>query len=341
MIVEEVRSCYTGTWRLFKDRPDITTRGRYVFAPEGTGYFEDFHYFGSEIWTHDVYIPQTDPPLGEIAIENRSYSSGLLGVPYPLGGSLGSNDCFSGGEIYPPTLDRHLVAGLDCRCWTSAGQPCPDNIPLLWLRPQSIDSLDDGSKVSRWKDSSVYANHVFNADTRFEPIKDTLGVFAGVARFPSWELLLKNRFRVGGEFCCFVVSKFIPQTSDPRESASLFLFGGLNSWILKLTRHTYGYQEIHGGVSHTSVIDTSLGVAIYTVRKKDRLVNVYRNGVAGGPPGSALDVLSSSGGVGQNILPSIFAKTIGLFQLKLFPSALTDVQVVAETTALKLEYGIP
>jgi hypothetical protein len=59
--------------RLYRDRPDILTRGRWHFCQPGAKVIPYFHAFGSFVW--DWQRPYLSPPLGEIP-PSQGYSKG-------------------------------------------------------------------------------------------------------------------------------------------------------------------------------------------------------------------------------------------------------------------------
>lgn len=93
------------------------TPGRYVFAPDGTPHYRDWHNLGSRDWTSDERDPE--PDLGEWS-GDRQRSDGSLAVPYPPARRIGRTDCLANGERFPlPVIDGfELVDGFDRRCWS-------------------------------------------------------------------------------------------------------------------------------------------------------------------------------------------------------------------------------
>ena len=67
-----VRSCFSSSWRLFRDS-DQETPGRYVFAPEGTPCYPGAHNLWSRDWVSDE---MEGAELGEVADAQRLYSLG-------------------------------------------------------------------------------------------------------------------------------------------------------------------------------------------------------------------------------------------------------------------------
>jgi hypothetical protein len=114
--VEWVRSCYTSEWRLFKDHPEVRTRGRYVFVPENTPHYQAPHNYGSRIWTSDERQP--GGPLGEVDDFAHQWANGQGPPAFPPAFRIGRTDCIAEGERYPlPVIPREFVLGFDARCW--------------------------------------------------------------------------------------------------------------------------------------------------------------------------------------------------------------------------------
>lgn len=127
-VVEWLRSCYESEWRLFQDRPDIKTPGRYVFAPPGTPCYPSWHNLGSSIWTTDERDPE--PLLGEVDGTHRKYSLGVAPLPFAPAGLIGSVACIEQGERYPlPLIDRTFPGNWDSRCFHIPPPPLPPGIP--------------------------------------------------------------------------------------------------------------------------------------------------------------------------------------------------------------------
>ena len=124
--VEYLRACYSARWRLFRDRPDVTVKGMYVFAPAGTPHYPGFHNFVSRIWT--AGDDQTQTALGEVLGSDHPFTPGTLDVaPPPPALLLGSADCVRLGERYPlPVIARTFFQGFDSRCWGNAPPILPD-----------------------------------------------------------------------------------------------------------------------------------------------------------------------------------------------------------------------
>ena len=64
MIMDYLRTCYRSKMRLFRDRPDIETIGRWMFCPPGAKPLPFAHPFASQVWDPDR--EKLDPLVGEV-----------------------------------------------------------------------------------------------------------------------------------------------------------------------------------------------------------------------------------------------------------------------------------
>ena len=110
-----MRSCRQSVWRLFRDHPEIETRGRYVRLPPRASHFRSPHHFGSIAWSGEDH-PRTAPALGELP--GRSiWDNGQTAIDPPGPGLLGTALCLAQGERYPlPRIEREIRGGWDSRC---------------------------------------------------------------------------------------------------------------------------------------------------------------------------------------------------------------------------------
>jgi len=174
--VEFVRSCHHGTWKLFQDS-DVETTGRYYFAPPDTPHYPGFHNLWSADWTYEREEVYTPPTLGENREKRLGYSKGNLGIAHPAAITLGSATCIESGEVLNPQVEpvqRRLVNGIPEECWQ--GSP-PDPVPVLWLKPESLEGLADFDQVPKWLDSSVYGNNAVQIDPDLRPVKQSGDLF--------------------------------------------------------------------------------------------------------------------------------------------------------------------
>lgn len=124
--MEWTRSAFIGHWRLFAERPDLVTRGRYVFVPYGTPHLSSWHWLGSRDWATEDRDPW--PSMGETD-GPRQWTNGQSEVALPPAAVLGTAECLANGERWPlPVINRELIGGFDSRCW--ALQTYPPSAPF-------------------------------------------------------------------------------------------------------------------------------------------------------------------------------------------------------------------
>lgn len=106
--VEWLRSCYVSTWRLGSDSAQLTA-GRYVFCPEGTPHFEDWHPFGSRNWSTDDF--KNGPPVnGEARGTRQQWSNGLSPNPFPFARQIGDPAAMIDGIPFDGICEWSLAA---------------------------------------------------------------------------------------------------------------------------------------------------------------------------------------------------------------------------------------
>jgi hypothetical protein len=128
--VEWVRRSFRGRWRLYRDRPDILTRGRYVKTPEETPFYPGWHNLWSADWTYDRKVQADPPPLGEVRSGRLGYDKGGISPVLAPAALVGSADCVRHGDVFPIPLSvvRSTVGGFDSRCWSQLGL----DVPGIW-----------------------------------------------------------------------------------------------------------------------------------------------------------------------------------------------------------------
>jgi len=174
LAVEVARSCYSGYWRFYPNRPDVLVRGRFYFVADDTPFLPFPHSFWDADWHYskdEFYAP---PETGELRPARIAWSDGVLGIPLPPARHIGDEDCFRFGEVYPhPPIARTLPAGIDSRVWTRAGLPVPV-FPMggaqVWFRPEELSIYAAGGNIPRWKDVSVYARDLLQATVAIQPV---------------------------------------------------------------------------------------------------------------------------------------------------------------------------
>lgn len=284
LIVEFVRSCYVGQWRLFKDHPELLTTGRYVRAPEGTPHYPGWQNFVSSNWVADAETPPEPPELGEVTTGNRPWSNGAYRYPYPPAVVLGEAGCISDGETLPavPTV-RQTLDGFPAACWVRAGQMPPDPLPVNWFTPDGLGGYVDGDPIPLWGDISGLANNLQQTEGDPPPVKGNDGTW-DYAEFTQHSRLdlkrsveLCDAFQLfmvvnlaGSPFATFLRADFqYPSlTVEPTRwiyntplNSAIFPIGGGASGLTVIALDRFGDRMTaikNGGAAHTSPQHSSL-----------------------------------------------------------------------------------
>jgi len=159
---------------------------------------------------------QPDPPLlGEIHAVARPYSRGGLGFTPPPAVFVGSQDCVSAGETYPPQNPAaYFISGYDPQCWSAAGLAPPLTRPALWFQPEDMTSLPNGATVNSWKDRGTAGDSLDNFPLGFHPtVKlQAAGGYAGVTQVDNQVMQLHHTLQLGNRFDLWGV--FIPRSGN-------------------------------------------------------------------------------------------------------------------------------
>lgn len=172
------RSCHRGVWRLFKDRPEVLTAGRFYFAEEGvTPYYPFFHNYWNGDWVYEREEPQTPPPLGEDRSLRLGYSKGILGTTRPGAALVGSAECVRFGEAVYPAPERLMPNGIDAACYPEGSVPVyPPAGMLLWHTPAGLPSGADGDPIGSWADDSGNGNVPTQGISTRRPTLENVGL---------------------------------------------------------------------------------------------------------------------------------------------------------------------
>ena len=110
--------------RLYRDRPDILTRGRWHWCPPGAKPIPYFHVFGS--FNQDTYREILDPPIGEVP-RKMGRSRGNSSPRFTGQNWCGSEELWTKGSLYAqrgtPAVDNE---GIPVCC--KSGPPTPGGI---------------------------------------------------------------------------------------------------------------------------------------------------------------------------------------------------------------------
>lgn len=94
--MELLRSCYKSSMRLYKDRPDVLTPGRWVWVDEDAGPMPFATLYASRIWDPDPLQP--DQPIGEVRDTMRWVNGSS--TPLPRRGWCGTKQQWQEGSNY-------------------------------------------------------------------------------------------------------------------------------------------------------------------------------------------------------------------------------------------------
>ncbi len=135
-----MRRCFRSKFRLFRDRPDIITPGRWVRVPWDTPHYPGPHWYGSRDWTSDERDPW--PELGEVEGNVRLWDGGAPAGALAPPVLIGRPDCIEKGDRWPlPVLSRNFATGWDSRCYPRGSRPSPGTglvIDVRWPAHQQF-----------------------------------------------------------------------------------------------------------------------------------------------------------------------------------------------------------
>jgi hypothetical protein len=116
LVVDFVRSCFKGRWRLFPSRPDILTPGFHFFADEETAAVRGPHAFGSGVWNKDgmIYPPTA---VGEYMRDGHQWYDGHSPVVVAPDRQIFDTTAFAADLPFPPDPPVDVFNGFDSRCW--------------------------------------------------------------------------------------------------------------------------------------------------------------------------------------------------------------------------------
>lgn len=116
MSVEWVRSCYESEWRLFRDDPEMRTRGRYYFSPPGTPHVSTMHNFGSRNWVDRNN--GVEQGLGENLDTPQKWNRGDPPAFFPLNRSTDKGNCLLTGDLVDDGIDYNdAINGFPVACY--------------------------------------------------------------------------------------------------------------------------------------------------------------------------------------------------------------------------------
>lgn len=341
MAVELLRSCYSGRWRLFRDRPDIVTEMRYYFVADDTPVYEGWHNYASANWTKDREAPYVPPLLGEDASLPTVYSKGDLGTVHPPATLLGSADCVAGGETYPPAVqERRMIAGIDSRCWSERGLPLPDQVPKLFLTDDNILPSVDGVPVTRWKDASVYNLPVDIVSQPSPPVAAIFGGHRWVGAQFGQSLRIRSAIAFTDDWALLVVAEVMHLLGPAPARVVLGAFD-IDSSPLAITPTQV---RVWPGLGPALTFPNPVGYTgkhLWSIRSEGSQLAVHLDGdqlgTAEYPPGAAFRLTTATGDIAAGA--GVVVALTGF--VKLFDAWVSADQYAAEMAAAKALYGIP
>jgi microcystin-dependent protein len=157
--MDSLQTCYVSDMRLYPDHPEIITRGRWRWCPEGAEPLPFAHRFCSQFgdnWTDDQ-----DPPIGELkGLKGRA--NGYSDPRYTGKNFCGAQTLWQHGSPLElrgtPAVDAD---GVPVCCATAGpelgglavagdGQGSSWTDIALWLRPDELAGLSGGAAIATW-----------------------------------------------------------------------------------------------------------------------------------------------------------------------------------------------
>jgi hypothetical protein len=341
MVVEWKRSCKVGSWRLYRDRPDLITRGRYYFVSEEAPHYPHPHNLWDGDWTANQDWPEDPPVLGPATEVKGRWHSGELGTQIPPPTPHGDPDCIQFGEKDPlQGAERILIAGIDARCWTQGGLPVPDQVPFLWLRDTGLRPFPGDGQFARWVDSAVVPN---DCTTFSQPPVPQVATIAGrrLVFTQAGEVVgLGLPFVLARSFAFHVVSTVLSFFGGTADSVSVVGPFGAQS-LCRLGQDTWTISPATGV---QLVINHGLGWGgprLFSVRCEDWGLKAHLNGVELGEmnllPGQDFRCVFGSCAV----TGAVGAFAAGLGEALVYRDWTSAAQYAADIAALKAYWGIP
>lgn len=333
-VVDWLRSCYSSSWRLFRNDSRVT-RGYFYFAQPGAPHAPFPHFFGSRNWTSPEIV---NPPLGEQS-GKQTYRSGGLSVAFPGHTPVGTPDCFASGDTpVPLPAGVTLPAGVDGRCYLPG--PAPDPVPALWLLASDQSALGDGGLLLTWPDKSFRGGNAVPSVPTSPPAERFISPLGWVGWFlASQDLRLDTPIAASADWSVFAAVYLLAQAHEtmiasPASTDEGSSLGGV--WIQK-TRFTVGSSG--GSVGWTTAGNWN-SAYLLAVRSVSGVCHCRINGVELSPKGVNLPGTITLAYVG--VIPSTAFATDGLqlAELRVYDMALTDQAFASIEGALRSAYGL-
>jgi len=221
------------------------------------------------------------------------------------------------------------VNGIPVECWDGVA---PDPVPVLWLKPESLDGLGVDELIPKWPDSSVYENHARQADPEFRPTKSDLFGFSSARSDPLQSLSLLRPIQLRYYWTLFFVWDQEGVISNPFLRSDLLQ--GLFRWQPSQWRHpNTGTRWIVNWPPPPAV--SGFGM----IQREGLAWKLQRNG----DTLASFSTLTDEAISFQAILPLTMGSFGPLashwFELKVFDSRLSDAQTAAEVAYFQTKYG--
>lgn len=338
MAVDWARSCHIGTWRLFKNRPDLLTAGRFYFATDDTPFYPGFHHVYSADWTYDREAQLGPPDLGEDRERRIGYSRGSFGTDLPPPHPLGSRECLEVGEGVPdPAEERTLIMGVDSRCWSAVGEPVPEVGRVLWLTPDRLSSIPVGGLVRRWADRSSLDNPAVLTDGVLTPLRSVSAGLPSLATDSLHYLDASYPVTLGQLAAGFVVATIPEDGSGGPDLVELLGLVGGGPATLTVTADQVVYRDSVNTVTADAVGNYGM-LHLWSFRRFRDRVQLFRDGVllidqAIDPAGQVtFDRPTATADYGETGLK------VQLSEVSIYPGPLSGVAYTAETDRIMFTY---
>lgn len=118
LAVEWLRSCYSSQWRLFSDRPDKLTAGRYYFSEPDAPFYSGPTNLWSANWLDRNW--KYGDGLGEKIGAKQKWDGGAKPAQIPGDRPVGSTDCLKNGQDFASGITASsLISGFPPGCFAT------------------------------------------------------------------------------------------------------------------------------------------------------------------------------------------------------------------------------
>lgn len=339
---------YKSKMRLYRDRPDVLTAGRWYWCPEGAKAIPFMDRFVSMKWDSDGIA--LDPnQLGEVEVI-PGYTSGVANARLTGQRFCGARDIWENGALYAqrgtPATD---VDGVPFCCQEGGalgglaiegqGGFVDLNSAAWWLNPLSLSDLADGDPISVWPDSStVNPTDAFGGGAF--TVKGTdpdLGLpFASCHPGGGFGRLLN--LNLGNEFTIYAVAR-----------AGVLGDGKAGPWVIGGSLGSQrGLRVIDAAVQFSSAsyafsyafAQARVGLHIYSVRASATVAQLAVDGawLASNTPGPNANVFVAGFSTAVITLPQ--TRWLDWFELLVFGETLDDDSNFSVLSYLAQKYGL-